>query len=129
LLKDADAPRYEEGPGVRTKELVGPKSSLEVNGDIRLFADSRLDAGAQVRLQFAAGEGGLVSVREGSVRVLGEEEALGAGVTVVAPPGEEPGALVIEADEPSRIVRVVHGPGHGFIRGAPRLQTQTRLPS
>jgi redox-sensitive bicupin YhaK (pirin superfamily) len=128
VLSDDEAPRYDDG-AVHTKELVGPKSPLEVNGDIRLFTDDRLDAGAQVQLQFGAGEGGLVSVREGSVRISGHDEPLGAGVSIVVPPAEEPGALAIEAEEASRIIRVVHGAGHGFIRGTPRLQTRTRIPS
>src|SRR5919109_538914 len=35
VLQDREAPRYEEAPGVRTKELVGPRSPLRVNGDVR----------------------------------------------------------------------------------------------
>src|SRR3989442_954067 len=56
-LRDADAPRYEEGAGVRTKELVGPRSPLEVNGDIRLFTESHLGTGAVLTLELGPGEG------------------------------------------------------------------------
>jgi redox-sensitive bicupin YhaK (pirin superfamily) len=116
-LRDEDAPRYEEAPGVRTKELVGPRSPLKVNGDIRLFTDSRLESGATLMLELANGEGGVVSVREGAIRVDGEE--LGPGSTVVAPPADEPRTVQLQAEQPSRLVRVVHGPGHGFVQDTP----------
>lgn len=125
VLRDAEAPRYDEGDGIHTKELVGPRSTLRVNGDIRLFAESRLEPGAQVALEFAAGEGGLVSVREGGVQVAGDSQVLGPGVTLVAPPADQPGAIILRAEQPSRIVRVVHGRGHGLVRGTPRLRTRS----
>jgi redox-sensitive bicupin YhaK (pirin superfamily) len=125
-LRDADAPRYDEGPGVHTKELVGAKSPLRVNGDIRLFAESQLDAGAELALVLGALEGGLVSVRAGRVQVAGDDAVLGEGATLIAPPVAEPRTIRLRADEPSRIVRVIHGPGHGFIRQAPRYQTRTK---
>jgi redox-sensitive bicupin YhaK (pirin superfamily) len=116
-LRDADAPRYEEAPGTRTKELVGPRSSLRVNGDIRLFSDSSLEAAAILELDVGAGEGGLVSVREGSAEADGQK--LVPGYTLLIPPADEPGAVRLRALEPSRVIRVVHGPGHGFVRGTP----------
>lgn len=125
-LHDADAPRYDEGPGVHTKELVGPRSPLVVDGDIRYFADSSLNAGAEVTIELAPTEGALVSVREGSVQVAGEDQTLGPGSTIIAPPASEPGAIVLRAVETSRIVRAVYGPGHGFIRGEPQYRTQSR---
>jgi redox-sensitive bicupin YhaK (pirin superfamily) len=57
LLKDADAPTYEEPGGARTKELVGRRSPLRVNGDIRLFAESHLDPGDRLDVAVAEGEG------------------------------------------------------------------------
>jgi redox-sensitive bicupin YhaK (pirin superfamily) len=135
VLRDAEAPRFEEGPGVRTKELVGPRSPLRVHGDIRLFTDSRLDRAAVLSLAAAAGEGGVLSVREGGVQVEDDWEApvvevaaqfsadgvgsLGPGSTLVVPPGPEPRMLRLRASEPTRVVRVVHGPGHGFVRAEP----------
>jgi redox-sensitive bicupin YhaK (pirin superfamily) len=116
-LRDADAPRYDEGPGVRTKELVGPRSPLTVNGDVRLFTDSRLEPGAALPLELARDEGGVVSVREGAVRVNGDE--LAPGSTLIAPPAGEPRTLRLSAEHPSRVVRVVHGPGYGFVRETP----------
>ncbi len=118
-LRDSDAPRYEEGPGVRTKELVGPGSPLRVNGDIRLFTDSHVEPGAVLTLELASDEGGLASVREGGVRIQGDEEDLPPGATLVVPPADQPRALRLRAEQPTRVVRVVHGPGHGFVRDTP----------
>ena len=117
-LRDADAPRYDEGLGVRTKELVGPRSPLRVHGDIRLFMDSRLDPGAELRIEAAEEEGAVASVREGQVRIeVGER--LTPGTTLVLPPAEGGRMLALAAEGPARVIRVVHGPGHGFVRGQP----------
>jgi quercetin 2,3-dioxygenase len=117
VLKDAEAPRVDEGPRVRTKELVGPTSPLRVNGDIRLFADSVLEPGADLAVEVGPGEGGLVSVREGTVVLDGDR--LGPGVTVVIPPASEPRTVSLRADGAARVIRVVHGPGYGFVQGSP----------
>ena len=121
VIRDADAPRYEEGQGARTKELVGPRSPLRVNGDIRLFTDTRLEPDAALRLELAEGEGAVASVREGKVRIE-DGERLVPGATVVVPPAGEPRTVVLVAEEPGRVVRVVHGPGHGFVRGEPMVR-------
>jgi redox-sensitive bicupin YhaK (pirin superfamily) len=119
VLRDAEAPRYEEAAGVRTKELVGPRSPLTINGDIRLFTDSELQPGAVLALDLASGEGGLASVREGGVHVEGDGAELLPGATLLAPPAGEPRTLRLRTEEPTRLVRVVHGPGHGLVRGSP----------
>ena len=118
-LRDADAPRYEEGSGVQTKEMVGPRSPLEVHGDVRLFTDSRLEAGAELTVTAGEIEGGLLSVREGLVSVVDGEEDLGAGTTIVIPPEMVPRTLTLRASEPSRVIRVVYGMGEGFVEGEP----------
>jgi len=125
-LRDADAPRYEEAAGVETKELVGSRSPLEVNGDIRLFTDSRLEPDAVLNLALGPGEGGLVSVREGRVDLEGEDEGLVPGATLIAPPADDPRTLRLRAAEPTRVIRVVHGPGHGFVRGDPLPRREER---
>jgi hypothetical protein len=126
-LRDADAPRYEETPGVHTKELVGPRSPLGVHGDIRLFTDSRLDPGATLSMELAAGEGGLASVRSGAARLEGDDgDRLTSGCTLVAPPADEPRAIRLRAEEPTGVVRVVHGPGHGFLRDTPMARRGSR---
>ena len=117
VLKDADAPRYEEGAGVVTKELVGSRSPLRVHGDVRLFTDSTVDAGATLLLETGRDEGGLVSVREGTLDADGQK--IDRGFTVLAPPAREERRLVMRALESSRVIRVVHGPGHGFVTGQP----------
>jgi redox-sensitive bicupin YhaK (pirin superfamily) len=116
-LRDAEAPRYDDGEGVHTKELVGLRSGLKVNGDIRLFTDSSLQAGAVLELRADEGEGGLLSVREGSVDLDGQK--LTPGFTLILPPAGEVRWVRLRAVEPSRVLRVVHGPGHGFVRGTP----------
>jgi redox-sensitive bicupin YhaK (pirin superfamily) len=118
VLRDADAPRSEEAEGVRTKELVGPRSPLRVHGDIRRFTDSDLDPGAILTLDLGPGEGGLASVRRGSVRIQGGEE-LAPGLTLVVPPADDPRVVALRADEPAGVIWGVHGPGHGFVRGEP----------
>jgi redox-sensitive bicupin YhaK (pirin superfamily) len=124
-LRDADAPRYDEGPGVHTKELVGTKSPLRVHGDIRYFAESRLEPDAELTLELAEDEGGLVSVREGLIAVVRDGDELVPRSTLIAPPAPEPRTIRLRAEEPSRIVRVVHGPGHGFVHQSPRYQTRS----
>jgi redox-sensitive bicupin YhaK (pirin superfamily) len=119
-LRDAEAPRYQEGAGLRTKELVGPSSSLRVNGDIRLFTDSSLEPGAVLPVDLDAGEGGLVSVREGGVRIAGDKTSVRPGATLIMPMADERRTLRLRAEEPTRAVRVVHGPGHGFVYDASR---------
>ena len=117
VLKDSDAPRSDEVPGARTKELVGPSSPLRVNGDIRRFTDTVLDAGAELTIELGPGEGGLASIREGVVHLDGER--LDRGVTVVVPPASDPRTLPFRAEEEARVIRVVHGPGYGFVQGSP----------
>ncbi|HEX5936957.1 MAG TPA: pirin family protein [Actinomycetota bacterium] len=116
VLKDAEAPRYEEEGGASTKELVGPTSRLQVHGDIRYFAESRLEAGGSVRMELKDDEGGLLSVRDGEVTLEGER--LVHGTTVIWPPD---GARTSElrSDLRARVVRAVHGPGQGVVAGTP----------
>ncbi len=117
-LRDAGAPRYDEGDGVRTKELVGPRSPLWVHGDIRLFAESHLVPGATVALELASGEGGLVSIRAGGARIEegGDGEQLTPDTTLLVPPAGEPRTLRLRATQATRLIRVVHGPGNGVSR-------------
>lgn len=113
-FRSEDAPRYDEGEGVHTKELVGPRSELRVHGDLRLFADSHLEEGGSLTARFANGEGGLLAIREGHVQVDGRE--LRQGATVLVPPAEGERTVTVEAIRPARVFRAVHGRGHGLIR-------------
>jgi redox-sensitive bicupin YhaK (pirin superfamily) len=124
VLKDAEAPRYREGEGVETKELVGRRSPLQVHGDIRLFTDSRLDPGGQLAVSLGAQEGGLASVREGAMRVDGDGERLVPRSTLIIPPAPDPRTVELVAEESARVVRVVHGPGQGLVRDTPMPRRQ-----
>ena len=117
VLKEAEAPRYGEGAGVRTKELVGARSPLRVNGDVRLFTDSELDAGSALPLELGEREGGVASVRDGVVHI--DDSRLEPGATLVIPPADESRSLRLHAEERARVVRVVHGPGYGFVQDTP----------
>jgi redox-sensitive bicupin YhaK (pirin superfamily) len=118
-LRDGEAPRYEEAPGVYTKELVGPRARLDLNGDIRFFADSAFEAGSQITLELAAGEGALLFPLEGEL-AAGEDTALVPGNTLVLPPADETRRLPLTARTASRLLRAVHGPGRGLLTGRPR---------
>jgi hypothetical protein len=88
-----------------------------VNGDVRLFTDSLLDEAAEVTIALREGEGGLASVREGLARTEDGSE-LRVGTTVVVPPDDSARTIRLRALARSRIVRVIHGPGLGFVRRA-----------
>jgi redox-sensitive bicupin YhaK (pirin superfamily) len=114
VLKDGDAPRYEEGDGVRTKEIVGPKSGLRVHGDLRLFTDSTLETGGVLMTALGNGEGGLLSIWEGQIRL--DDQLHSEGVTILLPPAEQARSISVSAIGPARILRIVHGHGHGLVR-------------
>jgi redox-sensitive bicupin YhaK (pirin superfamily) len=124
-LRDAEAPRLEEAGGVLTKVLVGPGSPLEVNGDVRRFTDSTLDAAA-VGLEAAPGEGGVASVRQGEVEIDGQ--VLPPGSSVILPPSDRHRVVELRAHGPARVIRVVHGPGHGFVTDTPLPRRGARAP-
>lgn len=112
-LRDEEAPRYESADGVRTKELVGPKSPLVVRGDLHLFADDAFDVGAELTVELADGEGGLLYADAGRFEADGSE--LGPAETVLLAPSPSSRSVSVRAREPGRLFRVVHGPGHGLV--------------
>ncbi len=114
VLKDAEAARYTEGDGVQTKEVVGPRSSLRLHGDVRLFTDSKIEDGHRLDLVLEEQEGGLVSVQGGRVQLDGQ--VLEQGTTVLAPPARGKRVLSFQALGDARLLRTVYGPGHGFVR-------------
>jgi redox-sensitive bicupin YhaK (pirin superfamily) len=117
-LRDAEAPRYEEAPGVHTKELVGPRSPLEVNGDIRLYTDSTFDVDARLDVELAAGEGGMI-VPLGGAFLLGDVK-VEKPQQVLIPPEEQARTMRIASIDGGRLLRVVHGPGEGLVIGPAR---------
>jgi redox-sensitive bicupin YhaK (pirin superfamily) len=112
LLADADAGRYTEGEGVETKELVGPKVSFPVNGDLRFFADSRMAPEAVTSLEVGSEASGFVFILEGEVDADGM--TLAKNHSLLVPPGEAR-SIPLRARADARIVRVVAGPGRGLI--------------
>lgn len=113
-LREEDAPRYQESEGVQTKELVGSRSELQVHGDLRFFTDSTLEAGRALTVTLTDREGGLLSIRDGLVQ-LGDRQ-VGPGETILLPPVEGERSLSVTALSAARVFRIVHGPGHGFVR-------------
>ena len=114
-LRDADAPRYEEAPGVSTKELIGPRSTLELNGDIRFWGDSRFQPGAELSFDVRPDEGAMLFAYEG--RFMVGDVALERGDSLFLPP--EDGPTTVAATDEARLFRVVHGAGKGFVFGQP----------
>lgn len=120
-LRDDEAPQYEEAPGVQTKELVGPRAALEVNGEIRFFADSALTAGAALGVELAEGDGALLFPLDGEL-VTDGGVILRPGNTLIVPTSEASRRFELSAQTKSRLLRVIHGQGRGLLMGRPRLQ-------
>jgi redox-sensitive bicupin YhaK (pirin superfamily) len=114
-LRDADAPRWEEAPGVTTKELLGPRSPLEVNGDLRFYTDSTLETDSRIEVQVGPDEGALLVPLEGSF-IVGEDK-LEAPQILVVPSGSR--SVSVVATGPGRLLRIVHGRGEGVVFGQP----------
>jgi redox-sensitive bicupin YhaK (pirin superfamily) len=112
-LRDADAPRYESGPGVRTKEIVGPRTAFPVNGDVRLFTDDHLEAGAELRFDLGDDEGGLVFPLEGEARMDGR--ALRPETMVLVPPAPGRRSIRVASPAGTRLLRAAYGPGYGLV--------------
>lgn len=115
VLRDRDAPRYEEAPGVSTKELVGSRATLPIHGDIRFFADTHMDAGSSLDENLKPDEGALLFPVEGEISVGEEQGIIAAGGALVAPPDPTARSIRLVARAPSRVLRTIHGPGHGLV--------------
>ncbi len=114
-LRDQDAPRYEESAGVTTKQLVGPSAPLPIHGDVRLFADTRVDGGGELSVDLAPKEGGLLFTVEGGLEVWNENrQSLPLAHTVVLPPADTSRSLRVRSEGGGRVLRVVHGPGRAM---------------
>ena len=113
-LRDSDAARYEESPGVATKELVGPSAPLTINGDIRMFTDTRLEPASEFAFELGPSEGGLLFALEGEIEVQNEDGgSLLPRHAAAFAPADAPRSLRIRARGGGRVLRVVHGPGRG----------------
>jgi redox-sensitive bicupin YhaK (pirin superfamily) len=112
-LRDADAPRYEEADGVRTKEIVGARANFPLHGDVRLFTDTTMEAGTELRVDVGEGEGGLIFPLEGEVELDGK--GLGPETMAVLPPALDPRSPTIASASGARVLRVVYGLGNGLV--------------
>jgi len=119
VLRDAEAPRYEEAPGVQSKELVGPRARFTLHGDIRLYLDSALDEGAALEQTLAPGEGALLYPLEGELALAPDGPPLVAGECLLLVPGPGERRLRTVARRRSRLLRAVFGPGRGLVLGRP----------
>ncbi|GBD14476.1 Quercetin 2,3-dioxygenase [bacterium HR25] len=119
LLPDDKAPRYQEAPGIHSKELVGPRARFPLHGDIRLMVDTRLEAGATLSQAVSAGEGALLFPLEGEMEAPEAAVALRPGYSLLLPPAVAPRRLTLRALTPGRLIRVVYGPGRGLVFGRP----------
>lgn len=117
VLRDGEALRYREGPGVETKELVGPRSPLGVHGDLRWFGDSRVEEGAALEVELRSSEAALLFVLEGTVELGGGLSLAPGRGAVVGPGGEQRLSLI--APGGARLLRAVVGAGQGVVFGEP----------
>jgi redox-sensitive bicupin YhaK (pirin superfamily) len=113
-LRDEDAPRYDGGLGVRTKEIAGPRTDFPLGGDVRLFTDDAMDAGAELEIRLEDGEGALVFPVDGEVGFDGH--VLRPESMAVFPPDGGPREAKASSHGPARILRAVFGPGYGLVR-------------
>lgn len=113
VLQRVDMALYPEAPGVVTREMVGPHSSMPVYCDVRLFADTSVEPGAAFEWRLGKGEGGILSVREGSVSL--DDTALGSKWTALLPPAAPARALALASPDGARVLRATFGPGYGLV--------------
>lgn len=119
-IRDDECERIEPAEGVRTK-LVVDGGSDRLHGDLRRFTDTEIEHGASFDVELAPEEAGVVFVLDGGVTMTtteGEQVADGVGTdhTVLLPPADSVRGLRIEADQASRVIHAVTGPGFGFRR-------------
>jgi redox-sensitive bicupin YhaK (pirin superfamily) len=103
-----------EGKGVRTLEIIGPGSPIQVNGDIHSFTDSSLSKRSSLEVVLGAGEGGLIFVQTGEVRLDGAK--LARSDCVLFPPLSTERGFVLQALSQAGVLCVVHGEGFGLQR-------------
>jgi redox-sensitive bicupin YhaK (pirin superfamily) len=111
ILPHAEMP-VTEGKGVRTLEIIGPASLMQVNGDVHLFADSSLSKGSSLAVKLGAAQGGLIFVQAGEVRLDGAR--LARSDCVLFPPLSAEREFVAQALSQARVLWLVHGEGFGL---------------
>lgn len=136
LLKAADKVPINEGPGVETRELIGPMSEFRVNhSGLRRYTDSSLTDGATLDVTLAPNRGLLLYPVDGRIRltrpgadelVLDAEESVhpeGPGDLAIAWSDSAERRLTLTAvDSPARLLRVEFDRGENdLVLGAPYL--------
>jgi redox-sensitive bicupin YhaK (pirin superfamily) len=116
LLGGGDAPRYREDGGAETKELVGMRSSLQIHGDVHLFADTVLGPGTELIQPVGPGEALLLYTLGSQIDVSdGAKAAVPFEHSLLMAPSREGRSVVLRSETQSRVIRVVTGPGHGLV--------------
>jgi redox-sensitive bicupin YhaK (pirin superfamily) len=114
ILERKDMPVVEEAPGVRVRYMVGGGAPLKIYSDIRTFSDTEMNRHSHIDWEIPADEGGLLSVREGSVSANSDE--LGKKWTLLLPPPKTPRTVALKAHAKARIIRATFGWGEGLVR-------------
>ncbi len=113
-IRDETVRRDSPADGVTTKRVV-TRGETRLHGDMREIADTELAAGASVDIVVAEDEAGLLFVVTGAVTVHATETVhAGTEHTVLVAPAPPSRTLRVTADEPSRVIHAITGPGFGL---------------
>lgn len=113
ILDRADMPVAEEAPGVKVRYMVGGGVPLKIYSDIQTFTDSEMNRHSSITWDIPANEGGLLSVREGTVNADSDE--LGKKWTLLLPPSKQARSIELTAKSKTRIIRTTFGWGKGYV--------------
>jgi hypothetical protein len=105
-------------PCLLAKPIVdGLERDLEGQAQVvRLSVLSKLEDGGALTVTLSDGEGGLLSIQEGQVQL--DDREIGQGATILLPPAGGKRSLTVKAVGSARVLRAVHGRGHGLVRRA-----------
>lgn len=114
ILDREDMPVKEEAPGVQVRYMVGGGAPLPIASDIKTFTDTHMSRHSAITWDIPTGQGGLLSVREGSVDANGD--TLGKKYTLIVPPQKaNKRSIVLRAQSKTRIIRTTYGWGEGYV--------------
>lgn len=114
ILDRKDMPVKEEAPGVSVRYMVGGGAPLPIASDIRTFTDTTITRHSTTAWAVPAGEGGLLSLREGVVEADGDK--LGKKYTLIVPPHKTKNRTIkLTAQTKARFIRTTFGWGEGYV--------------
>ena len=113
ILDQKDMPVKQEAPGVSVRYMVGGGAPLPIYSDIRTFTDSNMNRHSHIDWEIPAGEGGLLSVREGTITA--DDDEMGPKYTLLLPPADKARTIKLTASEKARVIRVTFGAGEGLV--------------